>query len=118
MNVKLVQVLQRNYNAVLWRQGRVLLKIVNPNEDVNVDVDVIMNTFRYFYMQNSRKLRLRLRLRLRLDLRPLVKLGPDPYEIHVSRFGQVIKPIKPKGLNWWDNCIRVCFVLSTSIVYI
>ena len=30
--------------------------------------------------QHSRKLRLRLRLRLRLDLRPLVKLGPDPFE--------------------------------------
>ena len=52
-------------------QGRVLLKFLNPNLDVNVDVDV--NPFKYFYRQNSRKLR----LRLLLDLRPLVKLCQD-----------------------------------------
>ena len=56
--------------------GRVLLKVINQN----VDVDV--NPFRYFYKQNSRKLR----LRQRLDLRPLVKLGPALWEI-VCLFG-------------------------------
>ena len=49
--------------------GRVLLKVINQNVDVN--------PFRYFYKQNSRKLR----LRQRLDLRPLVKLGPALWEI-------------------------------------
>ena len=54
-------------------QGRVLLKVVNPNVDVN--------PFRYFYRQNSHKLC----LRLRLDLRPLVKLGP----VHYKRYSML-----------------------------
>ena len=45
-------------------QGRVLLKVVNPN----VDVDVTYVNFAYKNIWMG--------LRLRLDLRPLVKLGP------------------------------------------
>ena len=68
-----MQVLYGELCDCVNHQGRVLLKVVNPNVDVNVDVDV--NPFRYFHRQNSCKLRLR--LCLRLDLRPLVKLGPS-----------------------------------------
>ena len=49
-------------------QGRVLLKVVNPNVDENVDADVTFVNLAYKNIWMD--LRLRLRLRLRLDLRP------------------------------------------------
>ena len=47
-------------------QGRVLLKVLNPNVDVNLYVDVTYVNFAYKNIWMG--LRLRLRLRLRLDL--------------------------------------------------